>query len=1566
MLQKEEDEEEQEEKEVAHELGALDAFASEVDGIAVLADGVLVSKALGSGRLKAMLKRGSDAPKLANVDLMRSCLDHADTAALVRLIKSRSGIFRKEGLRLDLTETTLEPTDGFAKVLEAAHVSKEVTALNLQGSFGRAGRSPWRVLHGLADFRLLSEGRLEVVAFRSNTTVAMRNMPPFRTGSGCFYYEVELVQVDDVHIGFSDATTLFTTFSKTTGTGDSPYSWALDPFEEKKIENGSVTSFGGKCELGDVIGVFVDVDNKKMMYSRNGSFDEPFGKAFTGFSLWKGILPSITLSSNKFWASSVIVNTGPGFTYGPPEDAAPVSQWITRQVSQRFSTVFNQIRRRKCNESILKLNISSNAAAVKVLGKEFADLQNVFAGVFSLDISENSVGDKRMALLADWHGLQVLKARNNKIANCPELASEILDGHCTFQVLDLSHNRLGSGILPATLAGPHSILKELNLSFNGIDSGEVFDAVAENRTITVLSLAGNRFDSKILKDNVCPMIGSNDRLKSLDLSLNMFRTGWAHLEKALAKNGILTSLDLSGNDLCREALEAKALELFDRGRIGVLVALGLNVAAREKGTLPALGAERNGKTSVSAFLGSVQDAEQIGALSSIAQLHVTVSSKLAQRFLKVPNGLKVLKVDFDDDSVFLEKAAMENFTKLASLEQFHVSRCKTSNEVMAILLDLCFNAQAVSLPAGVAFSANILRRIAMLKWKEIVLTPNEGNYKLTETLIRKMLGFPGPKRLEALSRCVFEGSQLSTTGLKLAEDDLTLLGSLMVQFHSASDIKARRLCYLGARSFSLAFPEKLLVMQLDIQDWQGPLDLSACSANSRLSLTNVETAKVTWPKEPCLSVVIKHCPRVNSLPKTIQGMLRLVNVPSIVKLQGHSLAILELRRCDKIADLKSLHVRENLSVHDCKRLRTLPKTSRTLARFSMMNCPCITSVHGIQATERFEVFDSEIEAIESLSCDVLSLARCPRLRELPAGLVVQESLRLHMCLSLSFLPAIKVYSLRLSELSSLEEIGDGFLARDLLEICNCPSLVRVPASMLTPKTEALLENSRVQMRGSEVNARSFKCVSCDDITMPKQIRATREVCFDRCGMVGLGEIQCMKFTLTNCLNVTEVCAIECKSIEISGCASFERLPRLSVVGTIHLQNLNSLQHPPSSISARRLYIIGCANLLDLSAELSVEEMALTDDTSLTEIPPNARIRRVLELRNCSALTTISSKTLKRLPRLHVDQNSAISRGLEYEALEERCRIANTMLHLSEPEEVFDLSLTPRTLNEACALWEEEAGIRHTLELESEIDPFYHDVVLKFLKMLLQSAMYRRKGLRKGFARQVVEILDILQKNSDGAREELIVRVADSIDACADKPLVLVNDMFLLTKIMKARGDRGKLRNLGLRVMRLELVRELARQHPEFEIDDVCVMLRYEISLREPLDLPVSSQAMLYRDYIVVTEDQLKEAKRKAESITQDEFEAWLPTWTEWKRQERLELSERVDWLSLPSKKLDRHSSLRAFSGEPMDRPVFVSGKRGPWDLDELLEFYVRTGMDFTNTQIPPETFISALTRVEFN
>ncbi|CAM9394145.1 unnamed protein product, partial [Discosporangium mesarthrocarpum] len=113
--------------------------------------------------------------------------------------------------------------------------------------------------------------------------------------SGRWYYEVEIVRPGVAQVGWA---TLSFMGNDLNGVGDDHHSWGFDGRRVRLWHRGTWRSKWGVAWVkGDVVGVAVDLEERRMHFSLNGSFAAPMGPAFEGISCDSSIRPCVTLNN---------------------------------------------------------------------------------------------------------------------------------------------------------------------------------------------------------------------------------------------------------------------------------------------------------------------------------------------------------------------------------------------------------------------------------------------------------------------------------------------------------------------------------------------------------------------------------------------------------------------------------------------------------------------------------------------------------------------------------------------------------------------------------------------------------------------------------------------------------------------------------------------------------------------------------------------------------------------------------------------------------------------------------------------------------------------------------------------------------------------------------------------------------------------------------------------------------------------------------------------------------------------------------------------------------------------
>ncbi|GBG24521.1 Disease resistance protein TAO1 [Hondaea fermentalgiana] len=554
----------------------------------------------------------------------------------------------------------------------------------------------------------------------------------------------------------------------------------------------------------------------------------------------------------------------------------------------------------------------------------------------------------------------------------------------------------------------------------------------------------------------------------------------------------------------------------------------------------------------------------------------------------------------------------------------------------------------------------------------------------------------------------------------------------------------------------------------------------------------------------------------------------------------------------------------------------------------------------------------------------LDLKGCKSLESLPPGLSIGSKLILKESTSLRCLPAdLKVESsIGLRQCVQLASLPDNFSCKLHLDLHYCVALKSLPdnlqvggwANFSSSGIEALPANLQI---GS-----NLRCDDTDIEFIPAdlslggylQARNCRRLCELPDGMHVEG------------------------NLELQNCTSLRKLPaQLTVDDTLNLRGCSALSELPEDLIVRR-----SINLEQCAAIRTLPRSLLEWSVSPQQV----------SLRPYATLGSRSLSSLDDPPHVFYLGGSGISPD-EVARLRDFCtgivRFEFSRRSSTDLGEYFD------TLSQALSFWFEAAKIPPTDRFDPmrHLPESYERTLLSFLSKLRWSAEFRRSAFQEGLAKRVVSALGLLQEDAY-SREEVLTRISDSVDACADKPIWALNQITLIAKLAHARGDREAIRALGRSVMRLEIVHEhVQRKIASIDIvDDVCVYLRFEVDLREDLDLPVAALDMLFPKFIEISSEEIDAARTEALSIGEAEFEIWLDAWPEWQRQLRHETAEKLTYADLPRN--SRRFSMSwadVFGNTNLDDPVRVQRGGPVWSLADLLRHWVPTGLDLYNSPL---------------
>ena len=426
---------------------------------------------------------------------------------------------------------------------------------------------------------------------------------------------------------------------------------------------------------------------------------------------------------------------------------------------------------------------------------------------------------------------------------------------------------------------------------------------------------------------------------------------------------------------------------------------------------------------------------------------------------------------------------------------------------------------------------------------------------------------------------------------------------------------------------------------------------------------------------------------------------------------------------------------------------------------------------------------------------------------------------------------------------------------------------------------------------------------------------------------------------------------------LGGCTGLTALPEnLSVGGRLSLSGCTGLTALPENLSVGdRLSLSGCTGLTALPENLSVKgDLSLDGCTGLTALPENLSVGGNLYLRHCTGLTalpnwiTTMGLTSQRSIRHVYLENSGLS-----DALIDRMRTIRTpnmQFHFSrsagQPEQQFS------NLEQGFAFWRRLASSNSEIpELDLRYDQA--DDLVCYLGRLTGTADYQNQTSRPVLAQRVMAVMSLLAGN-DRVRETALRHIHDALSSCDDRIILALDDLETLQLLTSAETlafenrDPRELKALGLQMMRLDAVKRFARDHMKTLswVDAIEVELAFQIGVRQQLDLPGSTQHMIFRGCANVSDQDIANAVQHVNThCSETQLEVYLAQWAPWQKFQRLLAAPSFDQLaSTTVASIDDCF----FSRKKTNKMVMLNDIH--LDYDALVKAYLENGKNpFTNT-----------------
>jgi hypothetical protein len=171
---------------------------------------------------------------------------------------------------------------------------------------------------------------------------------------------------------------------------------------------------------------------------------------------------------------------------------------------------------------------------------------------------------------------------------------------------------------------------------------------------------------------------------------------------------------------------------------------------------------------------------------------------------------------------------------------------------------------------------------------------------------------------------------------------------------------------------------------------------------------------------------------------------------------------------------------------------------------------------------------------------------------------------------------------------------------------------------------------------------------------------------------------------------------------------------------------------------------------------------------------------------------------------------------------------------------------------------------------------------KYLIRIRDTADYKDKASRPNIVQRTKRMLQMASQNEE-FRGALIALISEGLATCGDRVLIIFNDIEVISQLYRTNLTQEEAKKLAIRSERYELLKKHAKVKVQALglVDEIETILYYCIKLRDKLDLPITTQGMLYPRMSGVTESMLKEAEEKIKSISDGDLLARSNFWQIW-------------------------------------------------------------------------------------
>jgi hypothetical protein len=385
-----------------------------------------------------------------------------------------------------------------------------------------------------------------------------------------------------------------------------------------------------------------------------------------------------------------------------------------------------------------------------------------------------------------------------------------------------------------------------------------------------------------------------------------------------------------------------------------------------------------------------------------------------------------------------------------------------------------------------------------------------------------------------------------------------------------------------------------------------------------------------------------------------------------------------------------------------------------------------------------------------------------------------------------------------------------------------------------------------------------------------------------------------------------------KNLTLFGCPNVSQLPKFSdTTKNITLMYCGNISLP--SLTIKNNLTLEHCDIRTIPEQMAIgENFFITSCPYITSLPSKILISGDLKIVRCGALISLPECWFANIPQSlpFIDKKkhsiTLINSSIPEIAIKKyyfQCLPKNIHV-IQEQDFSMPILTTNKKLENLIAFWLQIIAKKNNINITNITVAEIKDLIL-FLQKLIHTRDFLNKLTRKQLATEVVNILQIINRN-DEIKEDILAVINAAVTSCEDRVLLSLADIIFLPLLKQAENQSivdatgTALKKLAKQKLYADEITQYAVAYAKEEIhrrnrargriepiEEIEFILDFKIKLGNKFDLHFTNRSM---NYAGVSHLQTSDADTAYEiinaKVTEDYFNNYLQNWEPWKKHQR--------------------------------------------------------------------------------